>query len=58
MNTLTSGPPISNAFRTKSELDRAPRGIYRLRQYVEEDLSYREAGLGTRMKWWLFGKDD
>lgn len=26
-------------------------------EYVEDELSYREAGLGTRMKWWLFGKD-
>lgn len=24
--------------------------------YVEDEMSYREAGLGTRMKWWLFGK--
>lgn len=28
-----------------------------LERYVEDELSYREAGLGTRMKWWLFGKD-
>lgn len=27
-----------------------------LARYVEDELSYREAGLGTRMKWWLFGK--
>lgn len=27
-------------------------------EYVEEEKSYRQAGLGTRMKWWLFGKDD
>lgn len=27
-----------------------------LQRYVEDELSYREAGLGTRMKWWLFGK--
>lgn len=27
-------------------------------QYVEDELSYREASLGTRVKWWLFGKDD
>lgn len=27
-----------------------------LRRYVEDELSYREAGLGTRVKWWLFGK--
>lgn len=26
-------------------------------EYVEDELSYREARLGTRMKWWLFGKD-
>ena len=25
-------------------------------RYVEDELSYRQAGLGTRMKWWLFGK--
>lgn len=25
-------------------------------KYVEDELSYREAGLGTRMKWFLFGK--
>lgn len=29
-----------------------------LRRYVEDELSYREAGLGTRVKWWLFGKED
>lgn len=27
-----------------------------LARYVEDELSYREASLGTRMKWWLFGK--
>jgi uncharacterized protein involved in exopolysaccharide biosynthesis len=27
-------------------------------RYVEEELSYREAGLGTRMKWWFFGKGE
>lgn len=26
-------------------------------EYVEEERSWREAGLGTRMKWWIFGKD-
>ena len=25
-------------------------------EYVEDELSYREAGLGTRLKWWMFGK--
>lgn len=25
-------------------------------EYVEEELSYREAGLLTRSKWWLLGK--
>lgn len=25
-------------------------------RYVEDELSYREASLGTRMRWWLFGK--
>lgn len=29
-----------------------------LRRYVEDELSYREAGLGTRVKWWLFGKGE
>ena len=27
-------------------------------EYVEEERSWRSAGIGTRMKWWLFGKDD
>lgn len=27
-------------------------------EYVEDELSYREAGLSTRMKWWLFGKQN
>lgn len=27
-----------------------------LTRYVEDELSYREAGLGTRMKWFLFEK--
>ena len=27
-----------------------------LQNYVQDELSYREAGLTTRMKWWLFGK--
>lgn len=26
-------------------------------EYVEEERSWRSAGIGTRMKWWLFGKD-
>ena len=26
-------------------------------QYVEDELSYRERGLATRVRWWLFGKD-
>lgn len=26
-------------------------------EYVEEEISYREAGLATRAKWWLFGKE-
>lgn len=26
-------------------------------RYVEDELSYREAGLGTRLKWWMFGKE-
>lgn len=27
-------------------------------EYVEEERSWRSAGLGTRMKWWIFGKDE
>lgn len=26
-------------------------------KYVEDELSYRDAGLATRAKWWLFGRD-
>lgn len=26
-------------------------------RYVEDELAYRQAGLGTRLKWWLFGRD-
>lgn len=29
-----------------------------LARYIEDELSYREAGLGTRMKWWLFGRGE
>lgn len=29
-----------------------------LREYVEEERSWRQAGLRKRMKWWLFGKDE
>lgn len=32
--------------------------VTELVEYVEDELSYREAGLGTRMKWWLFGKEN
>lgn len=27
-------------------------------EYVEEERSWRSAGLGTRVKWWVFGKDE
>lgn len=26
-------------------------------EYVEEERSWRSAGLSTRVKWWLFGKE-
>lgn len=29
-----------------------------LREYVEEERSWREAGLFTRMRWWVLGKDE
>lgn len=27
-------------------------------EYVEEERSWRSAGLGTRIKWWVFGRDE
>ena len=27
-------------------------------EYVEEERSWRSAGLGTRLKWWMFGRDE
>lgn len=27
-------------------------------RYVEDELTYRQAGLGKRLKWWMFGKSD
>lgn len=27
-----------------------------LKRYVEDELSWREQSLGTRLKWWVFGK--
>lgn len=29
-----------------------------LQRYVEEEQTYRNAGLRTRTKWWLFGKPE
>jgi septal ring factor EnvC (AmiA/AmiB activator) len=26
-------------------------------EYASHERAYREAGIGTRMKWWLFGRD-
>jgi hypothetical protein len=26
-------------------------------RYVEDELTYREAGLSKRVRWWLFGRD-
>lgn len=29
-----------------------------LARYVEEEMSYREAPLSTRLRWWVFGKGE
>lgn len=57
------GERIENLERENERLRREKRMILEqreenteLQRYVQDELSYREAGLGTRLKWWMFGK--
>lgn len=42
--------------RQLSAVNSRQEDVGELVEYVEEERSYREAGLATRAKWWLFGK--
>lgn len=46
---------LKNERRTVIE-DRQERG--ELREYIDEERTWREQGIATRVRWWLFGKDD
>ncbi|MFH5802409.1 ribbon-helix-helix protein, CopG family [Haladaptatus sp. CMAA 1911] len=58
--------PVEEHNELQTELDRVHREKRQvlaqreenqeLKRYVEDELSWREQSLGTRLKWWVFGK--
>lgn len=62
-NLIQAGERVEELEAEVERLEQEKRLILEERQekrelarYVEDELSYREAGLATRVRWWLFGK--